>query len=354
MPGVAITLADLVALLHTGVAHEELSGANGVSWVSVDLDQGPSELPESVVEALQRLVTVTVAYSHAENRARRTEWGPAEAFDVVLGAESSRGAVLPAGGIGDGVTAVTGAVDEHPIASVSLALLLRDTERRSITDGLIAESSVFSLLQAGPEFAAWRSGRPARAASGGHLEPDTVVRTTRDGTDLRITLARPHKHNAVSSRLRDQLAEALTLAVADDTIVSVVIDGDGRSFSSGGDLDEFGSFPDPASAHLIRLTRSPASLMARLQSRTTVRVHGACMGAGIELAAFAGRIVARPDAVIALPEIGLGLVPGSGGTVSLPRRIGRHRTAYLGLTGERIDATRALAWGLIDAVDAPS
>ena len=75
------------------------------------------------------------------------------------------------------------------------------------------------------------------------------------------------------------------------------------------------------------------------------------MGAGIEVPAFAGRVVATADAAIALPELGAGLVPGAGGTVSIPRRIGRHRTALLGLTGSPIDAPTALAWGLVDAVE---
>ena len=65
---------------------------------------------------------------------------------------------------------------------------------------------------------------------------------------------------------------------------------------------------------------------------------------------FAGRVVARPDTRIGLPELGLGLVPGAGGTVSLTRRIGRHRTAYLALSGDVIDARTALDWGLLDAV----
>jgi enoyl-CoA hydratase/carnithine racemase len=74
------------------------------------------------------------------------------------------------------------------------------------------------------------------------------------------------------------------------------------------------------------------------------------MGAGIELPAYAQRITAAPGTIISLPEIALGLVPGAGGTVSLPRRIGRQRTAWLGLTGARIDAVTALEWGLIDAI----
>jgi enoyl-CoA hydratase/carnithine racemase len=75
------------------------------------------------------------------------------------------------------------------------------------------------------------------------------------------------------------------------------------------------------------------------------------MGAGAELPAFAGRVVAHPATRFALPELSLGLVPGAGGTVSLPRRIGRHRTALLGLTGTPINATTAFEWGLVDAID---
>jgi enoyl-CoA hydratase/carnithine racemase len=68
------------------------------------------------------------------------------------------------------------------------------------------------------------------------------------------------------------------------------------------------------------------------------------------LPAFAARVVARPDTVIGLPELPLGLIPGAGGTVSLPRRIGRHRTVWLALTRRAIDAATARAWGLVDEV----
>ena len=132
------------------------------------------------------------------------------------------------------------------------------------------------------------------------------------------------------------------------SIEEVVLSGEGASFCSGGDLDEFGSFPDPAVAHAIRTTRSPAMLIARLAHRVRVEVHGACIGAGAELPAFAGRVVAAPDAVFQLPEVAMGLVPGAGGTASIPRRIGRQRTAELVLSGRRIDAETALRWGLVD------
>jgi enoyl-CoA hydratase/carnithine racemase len=90
--------------------------------------------------------------------------------------------------------------------------------------------------------------------------------------------------------------------------------------------------------------------MSSVAERVRVEVHGACVGAGIELPAFAARVVAHPAAFFQLPEIGMGLIPGAGGTVSLPRRIGRQRTAWLALTGSRLDAPTALAWNLIDEV----
>src|SRR5699024_3995888 len=91
--------------------------------------------------------------------------------------------------------------------------------------------------------------------------------------------------------------------------------------------------------------------LRRIADRLTVRLHGHGVGAGIEIPAFAERVIAEPDTLIGLPGLSLGLIPGAGGTVSLRRRIGRHRTAFLGLTGQLLDADTALAWGLIDEID---
>jgi enoyl-CoA hydratase/carnithine racemase len=85
----------------------------------------------------------------------------------------------------------------------------------------------------------------------------------------------------------------------------------------------------------------------------TVELHGACVGAGVEIPALAGRVFATPDTRVRLPEVAMGLIPGAGGTASLPRRIGRHRTAWLGLVGAWLDATTALAWGLVDEIREP-
>jgi enoyl-CoA hydratase/carnithine racemase len=87
-----------------------------------------------------------------------------------------------------------------------------------------------------------------------------------------------------------------------------------------------------------------------VRDRVTFNVHGGCVGAGLERPAFAGRVVAGADATFHLPEVGMGLVPGAGGTASIPHRSGGQRTAWLAITGAALDAATALDWGLVDAV----
>lgn len=216
--------------------------------------------------------------------------------------------------------------------------------------GIISESLAYSTLQSGPEFARWLSDRgPATLPD----IPDPVL-AERDNGTLHIRFNRPQRHNAFSTDARALLLEALTVALLDDTVTEVVVGGNGASFCSGGDLGEFGSFTDPASAHLARTRHSPAlvldALTQRLGSACRAEIHGRVLGSGLEMASFCGWVSCHPDAVLGLPELILGLIPGAGGTVSITRRIGRWRTAYLVLSGRTVDPTTALEWGLVDEV----
>ena len=242
-------------------------------------------------------------------------------------------------------------VHGHPLAAVALAMLLRNDDGRTIPAGLVAESSTYSMLQAGPEFTSWRARR--RGAPPAEPRDDGDVRIQFDGPVITVTLDRPSRHNALNTHMLERLVDVLTETVQRafaEPAITVVLRGAGPSFSSGGDVDEFGQFPDPASAHVIRLSRSAGRLLAMIGDRTEARLHGYCLGAGVELPAFARTITADADTTFGLPEIELGLIPGAGGTVSLPRRIGRHRTALLAITGRRIDTVTALEWGLVDDV----
>ena len=245
------------------------------------------------------------------------------------------------------------AAERHPQALVATAVLLRGVENRTVAESLVAESTTYSLLQGGAEFRAWREARPRPAGADVPSEDDCVI-VVRDGGSLTIELNRPTRRNAYSWEMRNRLSEALATALLDDSVETVVLRGRGTNFSSGGDLDQFGSFGSPVESHLSRLTSSVAwqlhTLRDRIGSRLVCEVHGANFGAGVELPAFCGRVVARSDATFCLPEVGLGLVPGAGGTASIPARIGRQRTALMALTAQPIDATTAFAWGLVDEI----
>lgn len=339
------TAESLAAFLVAPDAGERLApladhdGERGPGALVLDLRATSEEDARRVAPALSDrlpvLPAVTIALSAPEGASPARD-GLASLCDVGLATE-------------DEAVALFSAFRGTPVAALAYVQLLRAAPRRTLYEALVAESFVYSTLQAGQEFARWLSARRAgkrRKSS----DPGPAVRMERDRGRLEIHLVRAGKHNAFSRAMRDGLSEALQLGLADPSIDEVVLSGEGPSFCSGGDLDEFGSFPDPAEAHAIRTTRSPALLLSQLADRARVEVHGACIGAGAELPAFTRRVVAEEDAFFQLPEVGLGLVPGAGGTASLPLRIGRQRTAWLGLSGERIDARTALDWGLVDEV----
>jgi enoyl-CoA hydratase/carnithine racemase len=241
-------------------------------------------------------------------------------------------------------------IRRSPIAAAVLVQLLRAGAALNTAQALHAESLAYATLQAGPEFRRWLQARtPPAPALGGDQGPAVVLR--REDDVLALQLNRPSQRNAMSVEMRDALMEALQLALSDDSIRRLRLSGRGRCFSTGGELDEFGRAPDAATAHVVRSLALPGRLLAACAARVEARLHGACIGSGIEFPAFAGRVIASREAWFQLPELRYGLIPGAGGCVSIPRRIGRQRTAWLALSGRRIDAATALRWGLIDAIE---
>ncbi len=319
---------EFAGILHSGEAYERATDS-GSRVVLVDGDRVPDVLDASSMQRLQTLPAVVVG-EVAEPERRRPAWA-----DIVVGSDPRT------------LESVVSTVQAVPLAATTLAVLLRTGDHRSIPEGLVAESIAYGLLQGGPEFAAWRRHRPPgrRTPVAG---PEVLV--SRHDHQLSITLNRPHVLNAFDAAMRDELLAAIRVASLDPSITSVVVRGSGDSFCSGGDLDEFGSRPDPVTAHLVRLQRNCGRAIAEVADKTTVHIHGATVGSGIELAAFAHRVVAAPSARISLPEVHLGLIPGAGGTVSLPRRVGRHATMLLALGLPSIGADTALRWGLVDEV----
>jgi enoyl-CoA hydratase/carnithine racemase len=278
--------------------------------------------------------------------------GDLSAFDILLSA--TPGAPRPWVGLAPdalepALARLRAVVDAQPAAAAVAAQLLRVTLGLPIEQALALESLAYSMLLASEGFRAWRAANPASA----RLDLDRPrVAVSREADVLQIRMTRPWARNAVDAAMRDALFEALEAASLDPERPPIVLSGEGPSFSAGGDLAEFGSFGDPGRAHLIRVLRLPARLVWRLREQVTARVQGAAIGAGVEMSAAAGRLVAAPDAGFRLPEVGMGLIPGAGGTATIPRRIGRRRACFMAISGLDIDAGTALDWGLADAVEA--
>lgn len=237
-----------------------------------------------------------------------------------------------------GLARIRETVDAAPLAS-SYAALLRQSAALDVPAGLAAESATYSMLLAGAEFL---PGETRACAGLSHRRTGRSCTLTRDGDPLLVELDRPQRRNVFDRVMRDAVIGAFDSAVAEPRITEVELHGRGPVFCSGGDLDEFGSASDPVTAHIIRLERNVGaeSTPAPTASPPT------CMepvGAGIELPAFGGRVLAARHTAIALPELRMGLIPCAGGTVS-----GHWRTAYLGLSAAPVDAATGHGWSLVD------
>ena len=271
-----------------------------------------------------------------------------EAFDILLSGEAE----APAPWIGCGarldeiLARLEAAIARQPAAAVA-AQVVRMSLALGFDQALALESLAYSMLLASGGFRAWRDANPPRRRA----EPSRPrVRLAAEGAGLAIRLDRPAARNAFDAAMRDELAEALAFALEHPDRPPVILSGEGPAFSAGGDLDEFGTAKDPGEAHLIRTLRSPARLAHALGDRLTARLHGACVGAGIEVPAAAARVVAREGSFFRLPEVSMGLIPGAGGTASIPRRIGRQRACFMAISGADVDLSTALAWGLVDEI----
>lgn len=168
-----------------------------------------------------------------------------------------------------------------------------------------------------------------------------------EGGIARIFLNRPQKVNALDSALLDALVEALRQV--DETIRVVVLGGRGKAFCAGADVNELRSLtPDGARAFITRVHRA-CDAVRKLPMPVVARLHGAVVGAGLELAASCDLRVAARGTRFAMPEVRLG-IPSVVEAALLPRLMGSGRAAWLVLTGEAIDAEQAREWGLVESV----
>ncbi|MEV7416447.1 enoyl-CoA hydratase-related protein [Streptomyces sp. NPDC089919] len=176
-----------------------------------------------------------------------------------------------------------------------------------------------------------------------------AVRREGDGHVAELALDRPKAMNAVSSEMARSIGAACTALAGDPSVRVVVLTSTHeRAFCVGADLKERNSFTD---AELVRqrpTARGAYTGVLELPMPTVAAVHGFALGGGFELALSCDVIVADESAVVGLPEVSVGVIPGGGGTQLLPRRVGAARAAELIFSARRVEAAEARQLGLVD------
>ncbi|MFF4737480.1 enoyl-CoA hydratase/isomerase family protein [Streptomyces sp. NPDC001262] len=175
------------------------------------------------------------------------------------------------------------------------------------------------------------------------------VAVRRHGHVAELVLDRPKAMNAVSTEMARRIVEATTALAADSDVRTVVLTSTHpRAFCVGADLKERNSLTD---AELVRqrpLARAAYTGVLELPVPVVAAVHGFALGGGFELALSCDVIVADGTAVVGLPEVSVGVIPGGGGTQLLPRRVGAARAAELVFSARRVEAAEARELGLVD------
>jgi enoyl-CoA hydratase len=174
-----------------------------------------------------------------------------------------------------------------------------------------------------------------------------TVKLTREGALACVFIDRPEKANALDSPLLDELAR--TLEAIEAGVRAVVLGGSGKSFCGGADVEELKRLDAATAGAFVGRIHRVCEAVRRLPVPVVARLHGAVIGAGLEIAAACDLRVAAEGTRFAMPEVRLG-IPSVVEAALLPRLMGSGRAAWLVLTGEAIDARRAYEWGLIEQV----
>ncbi len=181
------------------------------------------------------------------------------------------------------------------------------------------------------------------------------VELVTEGGVATVRLNRPDRYNALGARIVEELGEALDeVEGAADARVMILTGAGEKAFCSGVDLKERAAMDaDERWAH-NRALNAFAERLARLQVPTIAALNGLAFGGGLEITLACDFRIAVEDASFSLPEVGIGIVPGAGGTQRLPRLIGPTRAKEMILTGRRVDAAAALEMGLVSKVVPPT
>ncbi len=192
--------------------------------------------------------------------------------------------------------------------------------------------------------------------SASRLAADKLVMVATDMIDVeiqggvaRIFLNRPQKSNALTGLLLEKLAREINELAKDQTLRVLVLAGRGKTFCGGADVNELKALTAANAADFVLKIHAVCEAIRGLPIPVLAQLHGACIGAGLEIAAACDLRVAAEGTRLAMPEVKLG-IPSVVEAALLPRLMGSGRAAWLVLTGEAIDAKRAYEWGLIEDI----
>jgi enoyl-CoA hydratase/carnithine racemase len=176
-----------------------------------------------------------------------------------------------------------------------------------------------------------------------------MVDVEREGPVARIFLNRPEKANALTSAVLQALARALESLAPEESLRIVILGGRGKTFCGGADVQELRALNAQTAAAFVGRIHDVCKIVRDLPVPVVARLHGAVIGAGLEIAASCDLRIAAAGTKFAMPEVRIG-IPSVVEAALLPRLMGSGRAAWLVLTGEAIDEQRALEWGLIEEI----
>ncbi len=185
-----------------------------------------------------------------------------------------------------------------------------------------------------------------------HLPYETLILEKEEGVAT-ITLNRPERKNALNLQLLEELGQAVKAIEEDDETRAVVLTGGDKFFCAGADIEMLGQFPSLVKQFRFACEKMTVHSLAKLRKPTIAAVAGYALGGGCELALACDLRIASSTAVFGMPEVGLGMIPGAGGTQRLPRLIGAGRAKEMIFTGEFISAEEAHRIGLVNRVVVP-
>jgi enoyl-CoA hydratase/carnithine racemase len=176
-----------------------------------------------------------------------------------------------------------------------------------------------------------------------------MVETRIEGGIARILLNRPEKSNALDTRLLRLLLEAVRDVAGREDARVVVLAGHGKAFCGGADVNELKGLDAGTAGRFVERIHEVCAAIRALPIPVVARLHGAVIGAGLEIAAACDLRIAEQGTKFSMPEVRLG-IPSVVEAALLPRLMGHGRAAWLVLTGEAIDARRAYEWGLVEEI----